>query len=104
MRYLSAVLLLTTLFSAGLFAQADEIFSEANYDKEMRQVMDPDQFPVLHHPPMATVMEVGLEIDADEPVIGLFLGGEARAYPISVMGGVELVNDTCGEIPVAVSW
>lgn len=104
MRLLVTTLFLIPVCVTGLSAQADEIFSEANYDKEMRQVMEPDQFPVLHHPPMATVMEAGLEIDLDEPVIGLFLGGEARAYPISVMGGVELVNDTCGEIPVAVSW
>ena len=104
MRCFATFLVLSLVCATGLAAQADEIFSEADYDKGMRQVMEPDQFPVLHHPPMATVMEAGLEIDGDEPVIGLFLGGEARAYPISVMGGVELVNDTCGEIPVAVSW
>lgn len=104
MRFIATILLMTAACVTGLSAQAEVVFSEANYDKEMRQVMAPDQFPVLHHPPMATVMETGIEIDAEEPVIGLFLGGEARAYPISVMGGVELVNDTCGEIPVAVSW
>lgn len=104
MRNLATILYLSMASATGLSAQADDVFSEADYDKEMRQVMAPDEFPVLHHPPMATVLETGLEIDADEPVIGLYLGGEARAYPISVMGGVELVNDTCGEIPVAVSW
>lgn len=104
MRLLSIWLLTISVCTAGLGAQADDVFSEENYDKEMRQVMEPDQFPVLHHPEMATVLEAGIEIDADEPVIGLFLGGEARAYPISVMGGVELVNDTCGEVPVAVAW
>ena len=104
MRLFLALLLFVPTLTTGLFAQTDDVFSEENYDKEMRQVMAPDQFPVLHHPEMATVLEAGLEIDADEPVIGLFLGGEARAYPISVMGGVELVNDTCGDVPVAVSW
>lgn len=104
MRSIATILFITAASVTGLSAQTEDVFSEANYDKGMRQVMAPDQFPVLHHPPMATVLETGLEIDPEEPVIGLFLGGEARAYPISVMGGVELVNDTCGEIPVAVSW
>jgi hypothetical protein len=82
---------------------APEVFSEESYDREGMRAAAKDAFPVLDHPEMAAA-EDAQAIDPDEPVIGLFLGGEARAYPISVMGGVELVNDTCGEVPVAVSW
>lgn len=81
-----------------------EIFSERSYDREGMRAAPRDAFPVLNHPEMSPAVAGSLEIDEEEPVIGLFVGGEARAYPISVMGGVELVNDTCGEIPVAVSW
>ena len=48
------------------------------------------------------------DLGADEPVIGVQLNNEARAYPLSMLfggGGIfELLNDTCGEQPIAVSW
>lgn len=43
-------------------------------------------------------------IDDDTFVIGYEYGGEARAYPISIMNGHELVNDTVGGKPVTVGW
>lgn len=115
---LSALLLLSATAVSHLHAQeetpakesewkrpvAPEIFSEESYDREGMRAAARDAFPVLDHPKMALAAAGSMEIDDEEPVIGLFVGGEARAYPISVMGGVELVNDTCGELPVAVSW
>lgn len=84
--------------------EAAGVFSETSYDTEGVRAAPRDAFPVLDHPEMALAADALQALDPDEPVIGLHLGGEARAYPISVMGGVELVNDTCGELPVAVSW
>jgi hypothetical protein len=37
-------------------------------------------------------------------VIGLVVGGEARAYPISILNWHELVNDSLGGEPVLVTW
>lgn len=85
-------------------AEPPSVFSESSYDLEGVRAAPRDAFPVLDHPAMASVTDASLQLDPEEPVIGLFLDGEARAYPISVMGGIELVNDTCGELPVAVSW
>lgn len=39
-----------------------------------------------------------------EWVIGVAHGGEAKAYPVSVMGMHELVNDTIAGDPIAVCW
>jgi len=39
-----------------------------------------------------------------EPVIGLLLGGEARAYPLRYLMFHEIVNDVIGEVPVAVTF
>ncbi len=39
-----------------------------------------------------------------EPVIGLVLGDEARAYPLSVLTRHEIVNDVVAGIPVAVTY
>jgi Protein of unknown function (DUF3179) len=39
-----------------------------------------------------------------EPVISVAIGGEARAYPLRVMIWHEIVNDTVGGTPIAVTW
>lgn len=105
MRPFLPILLAFFPFGFGaLHAQEAEVFSESSYDQEGVRAAPRDAFPVLNHPEMSSVADAALALDLDEPIIGLYLGGEARAYPISVMGGIELVNDTCGEIPVAVSW
>ncbi|MCP4092365.1 MAG: DUF3179 domain-containing protein [Planctomycetes bacterium] len=59
---------------------------------------------MVYDPTLADVRAGNEVLSPDEPVIGLRVGKIAHAYPISVMGGVELVNDTIGELPVTVSW
>ncbi len=43
-------------------------------------------------------------IDAKEPVIGLTLNGEEKAYPLRILMWHEIVNDTVGSIPVAITF
>lgn len=43
-------------------------------------------------------------LDPKEPVIGLTVEGDARAYPLSVLMWHEIVNDTVGGLPVAVTY
>ena len=110
MRSLLATIVPITLISCNVVPaqpqeqEASGVFSESSYDTEGVRAAARDAFPVLDHPEMSLVADAVEELDPEEPVIGLYLDGEARAYPISVMGGIELVNDTCGELPVAVSW
>jgi hypothetical protein len=40
----------------------------------------------------------------NEPVIGLMIGGDARAYPLRILIWHEIVNDTVGGVPVAVTY
>jgi len=84
--------------------QEPEIFSLKDYEANSRRGADRDAFPVLDDPELADVAAADKALDPDEPVIGLRVGKVAHAYPISVMGGIELVNDTIGELPVTVSW
>jgi len=39
-----------------------------------------------------------------EPVIGLIVNGEARAYPLGILTWHEIVNDTVGGVPVVVTY
>jgi len=41
---------------------------------------------------------------ATEPVIGLVLNGDARAYPLQILIWHEIVNDVVGGIPVTVTY
>ncbi len=48
---------------------------------------------------------------ADEPmiapgtkVIGVFIGGEARAYPLFILNNHQIVNDKVGGVPLSASW
>ena len=76
---------------------------EADYDRHARRAVLRDAFPVLFDPKLTPAAEAK-DIRDDEPIIGVVLGAEAKAYPISIMGRHELVNDTCGGQPIAASW
>ena len=80
------------------------IFSEADYDAKSFRAVPRDGFPVANMPSMSTANEGDQALGMSELVIGLVEDGEARAYPLRVMGGIELANDVCGETPIAVSW
>lgn len=75
---------------------------EADYDAHSKRVVPRDTFPVLDEPEMAPAD--GADVKDDEPVIGVVCDGEARAYPVAVMGRHELVNDVCGKTAIAASW
>jgi len=45
-------------------------------------------------------------LEGGELVLGVVIGGEARAYPVNYMMGPanEIVNDTLGGVPIAPTW
>jgi hypothetical protein len=43
-------------------------------------------------------------VQFEEPVVGVYVGSVAKAYPISTLKSSELVNDMCGDVPIAASW
>ena len=70
------------------------------------QAVPRDAFPVFDNPDLLTVREAeALKMVRDlDAVIGVTMGGQARAYPIDVMGVHELGNDTIAGVPIAVTW
>ena len=65
-----------------------------------------DAFPVFNNPRLLNAAEAEATgvIRERDAVIGVAHGGEAKAYPITIMGVHELGNDTIGGVPIAVSW
>ncbi|CCQ73444.1 DUF3179 domain-containing protein [Magnetospira sp. QH-2] len=72
--------------------------------KEIRSGGPPkDGIPAIDRPHFVNVSAVR-GLPGTEPVIGLKLNGDARAYPLRILMWHEIVNDTVGTTPVAVTF
>ncbi len=63
----------------------------------------PDGIPAIDSPRFVRASDVDWLGDG-EPVLSLTVGEETRGYPLEVMTYHEIVNDTVGEVPVAVTY
>ena len=61
-----------------------------------------DGIPSIDDPAFVPVSEAGLP--DREPVIGLTIGDDSRAYPLRILMWHEIVNDVVGGVPVAVTF
>ena len=62
-----------------------------------------DGIPSIDNPVFAAASEVST-IGDREPVIRLQVGDDVRAYPLQILTWHEIVNDTVGGVPVAVTY
>jgi len=67
-------------------------------------VLPLDAIPALDRPTYVTVAEADRVMRPEEPVLGLGDGAHARAYSAWQLNHHEIVNDTVGNLPVAVTW
>lgn len=71
----------------------------------------------LNHPPAVAIEEVDAQNDelrtkgrwgrivvSDDEVIGVAINGQARAYPVRYIQWHDLINDTLGQTPIAVTY
>ena len=63
----------------------------------------PDGIPPIDRPRFHAVGAVDW-LAAGEPVAMVELGGDAKAYPLQILVWHEIVNDTVGGVPVAVTY
>ena len=64
----------------------------------------PDGIPAIENPRFAEATNPPLSLDDDDPVFGVVLNGEAKAYPQSILVWHEIVNDAVGGTPVSVTY
>lgn len=62
-----------------------------------------DNIPSLDAATMLAADEASYLLDTD-PVFGVSINGDARAYPLRIMGWHEMVNDVIGGVPVALAY
>lgn len=63
-----------------------------------------DDIPAIDDPKFVTGAEGGTQLLPDDLVIGVVVNGEARAYGVAFLSRHEIVNDTVGGRPIAVTW
>lgn len=62
-----------------------------------------DGIPAILEPEFIAPAKAGF-LEESDPVIGVTIGAEARAYPIKILNWHEVVNDTVNGIPIVVTF
>ncbi len=78
--------------------------SDGTRDLKIVTVLGRDGIPAILEPVFATRAEGVAQMDPSERVIGVSINGEHRAYPLNLLSRHEIVNDTVGGRPIAVTW
>lgn len=83
----------------------DTDFSRTEIDfDEIRSGGPPkDGIPAIDDPEFQSALEV-THLSETEPVIGVIIDGEAKAYPLQVLMWHEIVNDTLAGVPITVTF
>jgi len=114
---LSALLLVAGLFGGIETVSADAPHSSWSYEfpktdfsqtsidySEILSGGPPrDGIPAINDPKFVNISEINDLSDTD-PVIGIIVNGVAKAYPLRILIWHEIVNDTIGDVPVAVTY
>ena len=100
------------MFSSAAFADVFEWqreFPKADFTKHTvpyKEILSGgvprDGIPAIDNPKFAQASE--LNIKGTEPVIGLNINGEFKAYPLRILMFHEIINDTLGGVPITVTY
>lgn len=69
----------------------------------MYKVLSRDAIPSIDEPRFVKAWEAP-HMEQSEPVLGVELGGKARAYPLYLLDHHEIVNDEVGGEAIAATW
>ena len=83
--------------------QTDFTNTSVEFDEIMSGGPPKDGIPSIDRPEFKPVAEAD-HLKPTEPVIGLVVNGDARAYPLGILIWHEIVNDTVGGVPVIVTY
>ena len=85
-------------------AQAErEVVTTIDGD-DVYRLLPPDRIPAIRDPEFVTGNDADRQMLAQEPVLGLVIDGDVRAYSLWQLDAHEIVNDVVGGVPVAVTW
>jgi hypothetical protein len=68
----------------------------------VKQLLPRNAISSIDNPVFVSAQEA--EIPNDAWVLGVVLGGQARAYSLNLLNHHEIVNDEVGDTPIAAVW
>ena len=99
-RFLTAPLLIAAFFILSAFKLDNAIVPQ----NEILSGGPPkDGIPAILEPKFIPAGKAAFLSPGDQ-IIGIELGGQARAYPIRILNLHEVVNDTVDNVPIAVTF
>ncbi len=99
-------------WKGGLLSRIDESFGDLLRDDLPSRIRVEEVvwggvafggIPALDRPPNVAPAQAGY-LDPDEPVFGVFYGGQARAYPHRILDWHEMVNDEVGGVAFSIAY
>jgi len=67
-------------------------------------VLGKDGIPSIDNPRFVGPGEADQQMDSFKRILGVSINGDNRADPLNMLSRHEIVNDTVGSVPVAVTW
>lgn len=101
-----------TGWKGELLAEVDEQFADFLRDSHPSRIRTEeimwggvvvDGIPALDNATMLTP-EAATYLIPEEPVFGLVINGDARAYPLRILDWHEMANDVVGGVPVSIAY
>lgn len=77
--------------------------TEISYSEIMSGGPPKDGIPAIDNPEFKPVSDIDT-VSPTEPVIGIVIEGEAKAYPLQVLMWHEIVNDEIAGVPISVTF
>ncbi len=119
--FLAVALMLVTIFMPSFRQFITRIFSNsetitlpvsanaapgvsAEQELEIITLLGYDGIPAILSPEFVDAKIADIWMDPDEPVLGVSINGDNRAYSIPMLSRHEIVNDVVGGEPIAVTW
>lgn len=102
---LTLVLISILLFAGGAAGQrrAPEIVAELE-GEPVYQVLPANAIPAILQPEFLSGQPAEEQMRAEEPVLGVEINSDTRAYSLWQLDHHEIVNDVVGNTAIAVTW
>jgi hypothetical protein len=90
--------------ASPVWAQRREMQKTLIQGDTMYTLMEPGGIPAIFNPVLEPAAQDDSAFAPDEPLLVVEVDGEVRAYSTWHLDEHEVVNDTFGRLPLAVTW
>ncbi len=101
---LVSVLLFAMLLTSSVLAQRSEPKKTEIQGHTMYTLLEPGGIPAIFEPQFVSVTEAEKTYYADEPLLVVVRGDDARGYSTWHLDHHEIVNEQIGGAAIAVTW